>query len=282
MLGIVLNLSFVLAEAIAGFSTDSLSLLSDAGHNLGDVASLLLALLAFRLSRMATSGRFTYGYGKTTILVSLLNAVLLLIAVGIIAYEAIGRFSHPSATEGNTIAIVAFIGILVNGGSALLFRSGKDKDLNVKGAYLHLLADALVSLAVVIGGVIQSYTALNWIDPAMSLVIVVVIVWSSWGLLKQSLVLSIDAVPEGVELQKIREIALAVPGIQDIHHIHVWAVSTTRNAMTAHVVVQPETGSEDVIRLKKTLKHELEHYNIAHATIEIESGEECKEQECKV
>jgi cobalt-zinc-cadmium efflux system protein len=270
--GIVMNLGFVVIEFVIGFLTDSLALISDAGHNLSDVASLALSLLAFRLARIKPNTRYTYGYRKSTILISLLNALILLLAVGAIGYEAIRRFSHPAPVPGGAMAIVAAIGIGVNGLSAFLFFRDRESDLNVKGAYLHLLADALVSLGTVIAGLIIIGTGWYWVDPVVSLLIIVVIIVSTWQLLRDSLRLSMDAVPPGIEMERIREAALKIPGIKDIYHIHVWAMSTTETALTAQVLVSEQLGREEVSRLKKTLRHELEHLGINHITLEIDSG----------
>lgn len=268
--GIGLNLTFVAVEAVAGFTTGSLALLSDAGHNLSDVASLALSMLAFRLARIPPSSRYTYGYRKSTILISLLNAIILLIAVGAIGYEAIMRFSHPVALAGGPVAIVAGIGIVINSASAFLFFRDKEKDLNVKGAYLHLVADALVSLGTVAAGLLMMYTRQYWIDTAVSLLVMAVIVYGTWGLLRDSLRLSLDGVPVGITVSEIEAAAKKIPGVADLHHVHVWAVSTTENALTAHVTVQPGLGPEQVDKLKTELKHMLHHMNITHCTLETE------------
>jgi len=266
--GIVLNLAFVVIEFVAGFVTGSLALVSDAGHNLSDVASLALSLVAFRLAKVKSSQQYTYGYRKSTILVSLFNALILLVAVGAIGWEAVRRFTHPEPVPGGMMAIVAGIGIVVNATSAFLFMRDKEKDLNVKGAYLHLLADAMVSLGTVVAGIIIIYTGWFWVDPVVSLVIMVVIVFSTWGLLKSSLRLSLDGVPQGIELEEVKKIALKIPGVKDIYHIHIWAMSTTENALTAQLVVAAQLNMEQVDGLKRTLCHELEHLGIQHITLE--------------
>jgi cobalt-zinc-cadmium efflux system protein len=270
-IGIILNSAFVVLEFIAGFYYNSLALLSDAGHNLSDVASLGLSLLAFRLSKSKATERFTYGYHKSTILASLVNAVILLIAVGSIGWEAIQRFLHPVATQGGVIAIVAGIGIVINSVSAFFFFRNKDKELNVKTAYLHLAVDALVSAGVVVAGILISYTGIKWIDPLISLVIMAVVIYSTWSLLTESLRLSLDAVPENVDTEKIKIQMLKTKGVKDIHHIHIWAMSTTRNAMTAHLILENDLTEKQIANLKSNLKHELEHSNIQHATFETES-----------
>lgn len=271
--GIILNLGFVIIEFVIGFLTGSLALISDAGHNLSDVASLALSLLAFRLARVKPGPRYTYGYRKSTILISLLNAIILLLAVGAIGYEAIRRFSRPAPVAGSTMAIVAGIGIVVNAVSAFLFFRDKESDLNVKGAYLHLLADALVSLGTVIAGLIIIGTGWYWVDPVVSLGIMIVIVFSTWSLLRDSLRLSLDAVPPGIDIEKVRAAALRIPGIKDIYHIHIWAMSTTETALTAQVLMNEQLGTEETARAKKMLRHELEHLGINHITLETDTGE---------
>jgi cobalt-zinc-cadmium efflux system protein len=266
--GIALNLAFVVVEFVAGFVTGSLALVSDAGHNLSDVASLALSLVAFRLAKVKSSQQYTYGYRKSTILVSLFNALILLVAVGAIGWEAIRRFSRPEAVPGGMVAIIAGIGIVVNATSALLFMRHKESDLNVKGAYLHLLADTMVSLGTVVAGIIIIYTGWYWVDPVVSLVIMMVIVYSTWGLLRGSLRLSMDGVPPGIELEAVKEAALKIPGIKDIYHVHIWAMSTTENALTAQLVVSDNLDGEQVNSLKNSLRHELEHLGIQHVTLE--------------
>lgn len=271
VIGIFLNLTFVVVEFSAGFYTGSLALLSDAGHNLSDVASLALALFAFRIARRKADLKYTYGFHKSTILASLANAVILLITVGSIGVEAVERFFEPKEAEGFTISIVAGFGIVINTLSAWLFYRDREKDLNAKGAYLHLATDALVSAGVVLAGLLISYTHLLWIDPLISLVIMVIVIYSTWGLLTESLRLSIDAVPTGVDAEKVRQKVASVTGIYKVHHIHIWAMSTTRNAMTAHLVLEDGLSPPEVAQIKKELRHELEHLNIQHVTFETEN-----------
>ena len=279
-IGIIFNSAFVVIEFVTGFYYNSLALLSDAGHNLSDVASLSLSLLAFRLAKSKATERFTYGYHKSTILASLVNAVILLIAVGSIGWEAVQRFLHPVETQGGVIAIVAGIGIVINSVSAFFFFRNKDKDLNVKSAYLHLAVDAFVSAGVVMAGVLISYTGLKWIDPLISLVIMAVVIYSTWSLLTESLRLSLDAVPENIDTEKIKIQMLKTEGVKDIHHIHIWAISTTRNAMTAHLILENDLTEKQIANLKSKLKHELEHLNIQHATLETES-QNCHDEYCE-
>lgn len=281
VIGIVLNISFVIAEAVAGLYIHSLSLLSDAGHNLADVATLALALLAFRLAKVQASDQYTYGYRKTSILVALFNSVVLLIAIGAICYEAVQRFFHPEPLPGVTISVIAGIGILINGGTALLFLRDKDKDLNVKSAYLHMAADALVSLALVIGGVIIYFTQWYLIDAVLSIGVAVVILFSTWSLLKDSLRLSLDGVPDAIRIAEVKEIIRKMPEVTDVHHVHVWAISTTINALTAHIVLADGITPEAEARLKHTIRHKLEHLSIHHATLETERpGQACDEKVC--
>jgi len=280
VIGIILNAAFVIAEVIAGLATHSLSLLTDAGHNLSDVASLALALLAFKLSGAAKNSQYTYGYKRSTIIVSLLNAIILLAAVVIIAYEAIYRFMHPEPIAGATIAWVAFAGILVNGITAWLFMKGKEDDLNVKGAYLHMAVDAVVSLGVVISGIVIYFTHWFWVDSLVSLIIVVVIVGGTWGLLKESLRLSLDGIPKKLDLEKVKAAMLKIKGVQDVHHIHIWALSTTENALTAHLVID-QSAVTTFTRIKEALRHELLHLDIQHSTFEPEfSVENCSNEYC--
>jgi cobalt-zinc-cadmium efflux system protein len=279
VVGIILNSVFVIIEFISGFMTNSLALLSDAGHNLSDVASLGLSLFAFKISKSKATSKFTYGYHKSTILASLANAVVLLIAVGSIGWEAIQRFITPEETKGNTIAIVAGVGIIINAVSAFLFFRDKEKDLNAKGAYIHLATDAIVSAGVVVAGILISFTGIKWIDPMISLVIMSVVIFSTWGLLKESLYLSLDAVPKNVDIEKIKETVLKVKGVKDIHHVHIWGMSTSKNGMTAHLILENSLDEKKVAEIKHKVKHELEHVNIQHVTLETEN-ELCADEKC--
>jgi cobalt-zinc-cadmium efflux system protein len=283
VVGIILNLAYVFIQMIIGFRINSLALLSDAGHNFLDVAALSLSLLAFKLNKAKATDKYTYGFKKSSVLVSLLNAVVLLISIGAIGYEAILRFKHPPEMEGLTLAIVAAIGIVINAVSAFMFFRDKEKDMNVKAAFLHLAADALVSLGLVVGGIIIYYTHLYWIDPVLSLIVCAVIIVSTWKLLKSSLRLSLDGVPENVNIVEIEKAALKIDGVTSIHHIHIWAISTTENGMTAHLVLRNDMSKQDEVTLKKALRHDLEHLNIHHATLETEYSENgCGEAECIV
>lgn len=274
IIGIVLNLAFVVIEFAAGFWFDSLALLSDAGHNLSDVVSLVLALLAFRLAKVKANERYTYGYKKSTILVSLLNAVILLVAVGAIVIESIHKLNNPAVVPGGAIAWVAGVGVLINAFTAFLFMKDKEKDLNVKGAYLHMAADALVSVGVLVAGIVISRTGWYIIDPIIGLIVAVVILISTWNLLHDSLRLTLDGVPTSIDSQKVVKAIRALPGVDDVHHIHIWAISTTENAPTAHIVLKQPEGMQEV---KHLIRHRLEDFGIGHATLEFEvPGEHCE------
>jgi cobalt-zinc-cadmium efflux system protein len=264
---IELNSLFVVIEFIVGLIANSLSLLSDAGHNLSDVVSLVLALLAFRLSQVKRIENYTYGLQKSTILVALANAIILIFVVVGIIWEAMDRIGKPVHTEGNIIALVAFIGLIINGVTALFFFREKENDLNIKGAYMHMASDALVSLAVCIGGIVILFTDLYWIDSVLSILVAVVILIGTWKLLQQTVRLSLDGVPHGINLKQVAEVALAVDGVKGIHHIHIWAISTTQNALTAHITLE---DYREVERIKTELKHQWEHLKIQHSTIEFE------------
>lgn len=275
---VALNLAFVVIEAGVGFYYNSVGLLSDAGHNLGDVFSLLLALLAFRMAKGHANGHFTYGYKKSTILISLVNAVILLVAVGAILIEAIYRLRHPEPVSGAAIGWTAGIGIVVNGLTAWLLMRDQERDLNVRGAFLHMLMDTLVSVGVVVSGVIISVTGLMWVDSAVSLAIAVIILISTFNLLKESLYLSIDAVPSSVDLERLKTRLGAMPEVLSWHHLHVWALSTTENAATIHVVIADLARMEEIGHALKSL---FKEEGIGHSTIEIETAtSHCDELEC--
>lgn len=275
ILGIVLNLAFVLVEAGAGLWLGSLALLSDAGHNLSDVFSLLLALLAFRMMRIQPSQKYTYGYKRMTILVSLVNALLLFVAVAAILWSSVEKILHPSPVQGDVVAWVAGIGILVNAFTAYLFFKGKDHDLNVKGAYLHMAADTLVSVGVLVAGVVIQLTGWYIVDPLIGIVVGVVILFSSWGLLRDSMTLTLDGVPRGIDPKKVKQTMLDQKGVIGVHHLHIWALSTTENALTAHVVVDDLAEEKEI---KHAVKDALTGVGIQHATLELEKSGECAEQ----
>lgn len=278
LIGIGLNIAFVIAEFSIGIYYNSLGLISDAGHNLSDVASLILAMLAFRLAQIAPNGKYTYGYKKSTVLVSLLNAIILLIAVGVILGESLGKLFNPQPVEGVAIAWTAGVGVFINGITAWLFMKDKDKDLNVKGAYMHMAADALVSVGVVFSGILISYTGWSIIDPLIGIVIACIIIYSTWSLLHDSIRLSLDGVPVGTDGEKIREQIMEVADVVECHHLHIWAISTTETALTAHIVIENFSVLEVV---KKEVKTILLNSGIKHVTLEFEDVENsCAEHKC--
>lgn len=279
VIGIVLNTAFVVAEVIAGLFTHSIALLTDAGHNLSDVLGLFISLMAFKLVKIKPSNAnaFTYGYRKTTILAALINAIILIVACGILGYESILRFNKPEVINGGIMAWVAGVGIAINGLTAFFFFADKDRELNAKGAYLHMMGDALVSLGVVIAGIIIKYTDWYWMDSALGLIVIAVILISTWSLLKDSILMSIDAVPRDVDYGAAVNTIENVDGVRAVHHVHIWALSTTQNALTAHVVFDNKLSFDQKIQAVKEIKHELEHSNIHHATIEmVDSSQQCK------
>lgn len=281
IVGITLNFAYVIIQIVIGLKIHSLALLSDAGHNFLDVAGLALAMLAFKLSKSKSTEKYTYGRKKASILISLLNAIILLISIGAIGYEAIFRFRHPQPLPGITIAIIAAIGIVINGISAFMFFRDKDRDINVKSAFLHLASDALVSLGLVAGGIIIYYTNLYWIDPLLSIIICLVIIVSTWSLLKDSLRLSLDGVPDNVDLNKVKDEVLKTDGVKDFHHLHIWAMSTTENALTGHLVIDNSISKDRISTIKDQIKHELQHMNIQHITLETEfENDNCEKPEC--
>jgi cobalt-zinc-cadmium efflux system protein len=283
IIGIGLNILFVIIEVMAGLWYDSLALLSDAGHNFSDVIALVVALLAFKLLDITPNKHYTYGYRKTTILAALGNAILLLVAVVMIVWESIARFQEPVPVDGSTTALVAGIGILINGFTAWLFLRDKDKDLNIRGAYLHMLADTLVSVGVVLSGLAIWFTQWYWIDTLMSLVIVAVILMSTWKLFTESVKLSLDGVPSTLDSEQIEQTIMAAKGIVAVHHLHIWALSTTENALTAHLVVASDCTFEQIALIKKDIRHRLSHKNIQHVTLEVErEGEGCLEPICVI
>lgn len=275
---IVLNLLFVIIEAAIGLLEGSLSLLSDAGHNLSDVFSLVLVLVAFQLAKLHANSRFTYGYKKSTVLISLLNAIILLVAVGAIVIESIHKFYEPTDVNGEAISWTAGVGIVINGLTALLLMRGQKNDLNVRGAFLHMAADTLVSVGVVISGIVISMTGWTIVDPIVSLIIAFVILVSTWNLLSGSLRLSLDGLPENVSLEKVRNVLSNHEHVREVHHLHIWAISTTDNALTAHIVIDSLDAMESV---KDELKHRLEQLNIGHSTLEFETAEShCHDHDC--
>ena len=266
-LGTALNLGFVVVEAIFGVLANSTALLADAGHNLGDVIGLLIAWGAAILSRRPPTQRFTYGLRGTSILAALGNVLILMLACGAIAWEAIGRFAHPQPVAGTTVMVVAAIGIAVNGFTAWLFMAGRKSDLNIRGAYLHMVADAGVSLGVVIAGAAIMFIGWLWLDPLTSLLIVAVILWSTWGLLRDSINLALAGVPGHIELADVQACLEQLPGVQRVHHLHIWAMSTNETALTAHLVMQGHPGNTFFKRAAHDLR---QRFGIVHPTLQIE------------
>lgn len=273
LVGVVLNSAFVAVEAVYGWLAGSMALIADAGHNLADVLALLLAWGAAVAAKRPARGRFTYGYKSSTILAALANAMLLLIAVGMILVEALRRLASPEPVAAGTVMAVAAIGIVINGFTALLFMRGRKHDLNLRGAYLHMVADALVSLGVVIAGALIWWTGALWIDPLTSILIVGVIAWGTWGLLKDSVKLSLNAVPENIDADAVRAFLAGRPGVAAVHDLHIWPMSTTETALTAHLVMP--AGHPGDAFLRQTAGVLSDQHGIAHATLQIERAEGC-------
>lgn len=270
LIGIILNLSFVAVEAVYGFFSNSLALLADAGHNFSDVIGLVLSWGAIWLAQRKASQQFTYGLKGSTILAALANAILLLIAVGAIVWEAIQRFRFPQPVPGVTMMAVACIGIAINAGTAFLFFKNRKSDINIKSAFLHMAADALVSVGVVVAGFVVLNTNWIWIDPLVGIIIAIVITVGTWGLLKESLNLALSAVPAGIDHSAVHQFLENINGVSKVHDLHIWGMSTTETALTAHLVM-PNGHSGD--NFLKELSEEIQHkFQIAHVTIQIERG----------
>lgn len=280
-IGIAMNLIYTIVEFVIGFGINSLALISDAGHNLSDVASLLISLIGMKLAQKASTQAYTYGYKKASILASLINAILLVFIVIKIGMEAIERLSMPPQIIGSAIIITASIGVVINTISAFLFYKGQKSDINVKGAFLHLLVDALVSVGVIISGIIIHFTGWNMADVITSLVIAVVILVSTWGLLSESIKLMLDGVPKQIHSEEIRQLLQGHSHVVSVHHLHLWALSSNENALTVHLVVNEDIKPNQIKAMKKTLRHELLHQNIHHTTFEIEYlSENCPHTQC--
>ena len=269
--GIGLNLFYVVIEVIVGLAIGSLGLVADAGHNASDVLSLILAWAAARLSQQPPSERFTYGLKRSPIVASLFNALLLFGAMGIVFWEAVQRLQNPEPISGAAIIWVTLVGLIVNFGTAYLFVKGRD-DLNIRGAFLHMMADGLVTLGVLGAGVLILYTGANWLDPVISLVIVGVVLWSTWGLFRDTLRLSLDAVPDGINPEAVRDYLRSLPGVTDVHDLHIWAMSTTEAALTAHVIIPEHNGDSNPL-IQQACSGLHDKFEIVHTTLQIESGE---------
>jgi cobalt-zinc-cadmium efflux system protein len=277
-IGVVLNTGFVVVEATYGLLANSLALLADAGHNLGDVLGLLMAWGAAVLVKRRPTARHTYGLKRSSILASLFNAILLLVAVGMILWEAVQRLGRPEAVAETTVIWVAAIGIAVNTGTALMFMRGSKDDMNVRGAFLHMAADAAVSFGVVIAAVAVMMTGWFWLDPAVSIVIALVITYGTWSLLTASVNLALDAVPENIDPKKIKAYFAGLPGVTEVHDLHIWAMSTTEVALTVHLV-RPGAGLDDEL-LGRACHDMQEKYGIGHVTVQVEAGD--PEHSCRL
>jgi cobalt-zinc-cadmium efflux system protein len=271
ILGIVLNVIYVIIEIIYGLRNNSTSLLSDAAHNVGDISGLLLAFLAFRLIKIKANGTFTYGFKKGSIVASFINSVLLAFAIGAIAWEGVHKIINPSPLNGTTIMWVALVGVAINFISAMLFKKNQKEDLNIKAAYWHLMADALVSLGVVVSGILIHYFEWYALDGITAILIAAVVLFSTWSLFKDSAIAILDGVPASVDIEEIKTHLLHVNGVLNIHHLHIWGMSTNENAMTAHIQID---DANQIPTIKKALKEELEEHNIKHSTLEFEFIEE--------
>ncbi|WAP71523.1 MULTISPECIES: cation diffusion facilitator family transporter [Aurantimonadaceae] len=272
-IGISLNIVFVAIEAGYGYAVNSVALIADAGHNLSDVFGLIVAWVAVFLGTRPPTERYTYGLHKSSILAALFNGIILLVVVGVIAWEAVRRFQDPQPVGGTTVIVVAAIGIVINGITTWLFSSGQKGDINIRGAYLHMLADTLVSAGVVVAGFAIIFTGWLWIDPVLSLVIAAVIFWSTCSLLKDSLAMSMAAVPPGIDLTAIRSSLEAMPGVTDVHDLHVWPLSTTETALTTHLVMPDGAGDGFLENAKAEMK---KRFGIGHATFQHETENQCR------
>jgi cobalt-zinc-cadmium efflux system protein len=276
--GIALNLGFVVVEAVYGFVASSMSLLADAGHNLSDVLGLVVAWGAAMMAKQPASPRFTYGLKKAPILAALANSILLVMAVGAIGAEAVRRLVHPTSTQGETVAIVAAVGILLNGMTAMLFARGREHDINIRGAYLHMAADAAVSAAVVVAGLVILWTGQRWVDPLMSLAVALTILWSSTGLLRESVGMSLMGVPSGIELGEVEAELARLDGVEAVHDLHVWPLSTTETALTAHIVTELADYPDALLASARAVLHQ--RFRIEHCTIQVERHHPADHKDC--
>ena len=268
-IGVGLNLAYVVVQVVFGIRANSVALLADAAHNLSDVLGLLLAWGAIVLAKRRPTQRFTYGLRGSSILAALANGAFLLLVTGGIAWEAVQRFFEPASVSGSTVIAVAAVGIVVNGGTALLFLAGRNDDLNVRGAFLHMAADAVVSLGVVIAGIGIVFTGWLWLDPAVSLIVGAVIVVGTWGLLRDSIRLALDAVPEGIEIDRVRSYLAGLPGVTELHDLHIWGMSTTDNALTVHLVMPKGHPGDQFVA--NVCQHVHDTFRIGHTTIQVET-----------
>lgn len=276
-IGIALNIGFVIVETVFGFRANSMALLSDAGHNFSDALGLVVAWAGGVLALRASSARFTYGFKKASILAALANALLLLVAVGAIGLEAVRRLLHPKPTEGGVVMIVAAIGIAVNGVTAMLFTRGKG-DINIRGAFLHMAADAAVSAAVVLAGLVILWTDQRWVDPVMSLAVAVVILWSSVSLLKESVAMSLAGVPNGIDVDHVQSALVDLEGVDAVHDLHVWPLSTTETALTAHLVTARADFPDALLESARAMLHD--RFHIEHCTLQVERSHPADHKDC--
>ena len=277
-IGIALNLGFVVIEATYGILAGSMALLADAGHNLSDVLGLVLAWAGAALVKRQPNPRFSYGLKKSSILAALLNALLLLVAVGAIIAEAIRRLGNPEPTDGGVVIAVASVGILVNGITAWLFARGRHHDINIRGAFLHMVADAAVSAGVVIAGLLIMQTGKTWIDPVTSLIVAAVILWGTWGLLTESAAMTMAGVPKNIDSVQVGRALEKLPGVSAIHHLHIWSISTTETALTVHLVVEEDVDRDKLIRQANAYTHEM--FGISHSTIQVECADMDHDDDC--
>jgi cobalt-zinc-cadmium efflux system protein len=276
-IGISINIVFIIVEAVYGFLSNSMALVADAGHNLSDVLALVFSWIAVILSQRKPTLKFTYGFRRSTILIALLNTILLLAAVAFIVWETIQRLGKPLEINSNSVITVAAIGIAVNGFTAWLFMKGKKHDLNIRSAFVHFIADALVSLGVVVAGIIMAFTGIVWVDSLVSFAIIAVILYSSYHLLIDSVNLALDAVPENVNIEAVRDYLKSLPEVSDIHDLHIWALSTTDAALTVHLATNTQTD----VTFITNVQHQLhQQFDIEHATIQVEYGKADCETNC--
>jgi len=276
-IGIGLNTAFVIIETVCGFYSNSMALVADAGHNLSDVLGLMVAWAGAMMARSSATPRFTYGLKKASILSALINALFLLIAVGAIGAEAIRRLFHPTTTDGEYVIVVASIGIVVNGLTALLFARGRRHDINIQSAYLHMASDALVSLAVVFSGIVILWTGQRWVDPVMSLAVAISILWGSIGLLRESVWMSLAGVPAGIDSDQVEAALGELAGVESIHDLHIWPLSTTETALTAHIVTRQADYPDQLLSRARAVLHS---FHIEHCTLQVEREHPADHKDC--
>lgn len=267
--GIFINLLFIILEIVFGLISNSMGLVADAGHNFGDVLTLIFSWLAVWLAKRTPTLKFTYGFRRSTILIALLNTILMLVTTAFILWETISRIGHPVEVNSLNVIIIASIGIFINGITAWLFMKGRKHDLNVRSAFVHFAADALVSLGVVISGLLILMTGYNWFDTLISFVVVLVILYSTWHLLIDSINLALDGVPSNTDINAVRDFLVNLPEVSDVHDLHIWALSTTETALTVHLVTRYATGTDFIMTIREKLR---DHFDISHSTIQVEPG----------